>query len=86
MRGDSEKAAEAARLAIQAKPEFSLSHVLLAAALAQAGRIEEAKAAGARARALQPGFSARGLCAAVGIPPELAAPLSEALRDAGLPD
>jgi TolB-like protein len=86
MRGDSDKAAEAARLAIQVKPEFSLSHVLLAAALAQAGRLDEAKGAGARALALQPGFSTRTLCAAVGIPPALAEPLSAALRDAGLPE
>src|SRR4029077_4889008 len=56
MRGESDRAAEAARLAIQVKPEFSLSHVLLAAALAQAGRLDEAKAAGGRASALQPGF------------------------------
>jgi len=85
-RGESDKAAEAARLAIQVKPEFSLSHVLLAAALAQAGRLEEAKVAGARALALQPGFSTRSLCSAIGVPPALAAPLSAALRDAGLPD
>jgi adenylate cyclase len=85
-RGESNKAAEAARLAVQAKPEFSLSHILLAAALAQGGRLEEAKAVGARALALQPGFSTRGLCAAVGIPPDLAVPLSAALRDAGLPE
>jgi len=86
MRGDSDKAAEAARLAIQVKPEFSLSHVLLAAALSQAGRHDEAKAAGAQALALQADFSTRGFCAAVGIPPVLAMPLSEALRSAGLPD
>ena len=85
MRGESAKAAEGARIAIQAKPEFSLSHILLAAALAQGGHLDEAKAAGARALALQPNFSARGLCAAVGIPPALAEPLSAALRDAGLP-
>jgi len=85
MRGDSAKAAEGARIAIQAKPEFSLSHILLAAALAQGGHLEAAKVAGAQALALQPNFSARGLCAAVGIPPALADPLSAALGDAGLP-
>jgi adenylate cyclase len=50
--GRNNEAAEAAQRAIQSKPEFSLSHVLLAAALAQAGRREEAKAAAARALAL----------------------------------
>jgi len=56
--GQNDKAVEAAQRAVQAKPEFSISHVLLAAALAQAGRLEEAKAAAARVLALQPGFSA----------------------------
>jgi tetratricopeptide (TPR) repeat protein len=86
MLGHSEKAVDAARFAVQAKPEFSLSHILMAAALAQAGRLDEAKAAGTRALALQPGFSTRGLCAAVGIPPALAEPLSAALREAGVPE
>jgi adenylate cyclase len=84
--GRSDKAIEAARRAIQSKPEFSVSHVLLAAALAQAGEIEQVKAAAARVLALQPAFTVRGLCAALGIPPTLGAPLSAALRSAGLPE
>jgi len=84
--GHDDKAAEAARRAIQVKPEFSLSHILLAAPLARAGHLAEARAAAARGLALQPGFSTRGFCAALSIPEILATPLSEALRSAGLPE
>ena len=84
--GENHKAAEAAQRAIQLKPEFSISHVLLAAALAQAGHLEAAKVAAARALALQPGFSTRRHCAAIAIPATLAIPLSVALRAAGLPE
>jgi adenylate cyclase len=73
-----DKAAEAARQAIHSK--FSISHVLLAAALAAAGHLDEARAAASRALALQPGFSARGFCSAIAMPPSLATPFSEALR------
>jgi adenylate cyclase len=59
--------------------------VLFAAALAKLGRIDEAKAATARALALQPSFTISNLCSAVGIPPALATPLSEALNEAGAP-
>jgi adenylate cyclase len=62
------------------------SHALLAAALCQDGRIEEAKVAAARVLRLRPNFSTSGLCAALAIPPSLATPLSEALRAAGLPE
>ena len=84
--GRSDKAVEAAQRAIQSKPEFSISHVLLAAALAQAGQLEAAKAAATRALELQPGFSTRRHCAAIAAPASLATPLSEALRAAGLPE
>jgi len=81
-----EEAANAARRAIQANPKFSFSHVLLTAPLAKLGRIDEARAAAARALALQPGFTTRGWCGAVGISEALAASLSDALRSAGIPD
>ncbi len=84
--GQYDKATEWARQAIQSEPEFSLSHVLLAAALAAAGHGEEAHAAASRVRALWPEFGTRLLCAAVAIPASLATPLSQALRAAGLPD
>lgn len=84
--GRYDKAAEAARQAIHSKPEFSIPHVILAAALAAAGHLDEARAAASRALALQPGFSTRGFCSAIAMPPSLATPFSEALRAAGLPD
>ena len=84
--GQYDKAAEAARRAIQSKPEFSVSHLLLAAALSGAGQLDEARAVASRALALQPGFSTRGFCAALAIPPSLATPFTESLRAAGMPD
>lgn len=84
--GRYDKAAEAARQAIHSKPEFSIPHVILAAALAAAGHLDEARAAASRALALHPGFSTRGFCSAIAMPPSLATPFSEALRAAGLPD
>src|SRR5712691_11228964 len=79
-------AANAARKSIQGNPGFSISHMLLAAALAKLGRIDEAKAAASRVLALQPGFSIGEWCAAIDPAPAIAAPLTEALRAAGLPD
>ena len=81
-----EEAAAAVRRAIRSKPGFSISHMMLAAALVKLGRIEEAKAAAERVLALQPNFSSSGQCAAIGCVPVLAAPLIDALRAAGLPD
>ena len=51
---------------------------LLAAALAELGRTEEAKAAALQVLALDPSFSAARFCAAVGIPTALAEPMAEA--------
>ena len=58
----------------------------LAAALTKLGRIDEAKAAVARVLALQPAFSIGEWCAALDPAPEIAAPFTEALRAAGLPE
>jgi hypothetical protein len=60
--------------------------LLLAAPLAKLGRIEEAKAAGARLLALHPGFSSRRWCAAVGVAPHISGTVIDALRLAGLPE
>jgi adenylate cyclase len=79
------EAANAANRAVLSNPSFSVSHSLLAAALAKLGRTEEAKAAAAHVLALPPSFSSRGYCAAIGIVPALAATLMEAWRQAGLP-
>ena len=84
--GRYEEAAAAARKAVQCSPGFSVCHMVLAAALAKLGRIEEAKAAGARALGLHPSFRYGGWLSSVNCVPELAASLSEAFRDAGLPE
>jgi TolB-like protein len=84
-RGEYEAAAEAARKVFQANPYWSMAHVVLAATQAKLGRLDAAKSAAARVLELQPGFSISGLCASFHIHKSLAAPLSEALSEAGLP-
>jgi adenylate cyclase len=86
MRGRYEESVTAARAAIRSKPGFSISHFLLAAPLVKLGRMDEAEDAAARGLELQPNYSSRGQCAAIGAVPELAAPLIEAMRGAGLPE
>jgi adenylate cyclase len=86
MRGRYEESATAARGAIRSKPGFSISHFLLAAVLVKIGSMDEAKAAAERGLELQPNYSSGGQCAAIGAVPELAAPLIEAMRAAGLPE
>lgn len=85
LRGRYEEAANAAHRAVLSNPSFSVTHSLLAAALAKLGRTEEAKAAAMQALALQPSFSLSGYCAAIGVMPALAETLTEAWREAGLP-
>jgi adenylate cyclase len=81
-----EEAATAVRRAIRSKPGFSISYMMLAAALSQLGRIDEAKAAAERVLQLQPNFSSGGQCIAVGAASALATPLINAMRAAGLPE
>lgn len=80
-----EEAANAARRAVLSNPGFSVSHILLAAALAKLGRTEEAKAAARQVLARDPSFSSRQYCAAIGIVPALADVFTEAWNSAGLP-
>ena len=84
--GGYEKAADAARLAVQSLPSFSVVHALLAAPLAKLGRVEEAKVVASRVLALEPSFSAAGFCAATAPAAALAKHLCEAWREAGLPE
>jgi adenylate cyclase len=86
LRGRYEEATSAARRAIRSKPGFSISHMMLAAALAKLERHDEMKAASERVIALQPNFSIAVQLVAIGCAPVLAAPLTEALRAAGLPE
>jgi adenylate cyclase len=85
-RGRFEEAAAAAQKSVQFSPGNSLSYMVLAAPLAKLGRIQEAKAAAARLLELQPAFRYSRQFAAVDCEPALAAALSEALREAGLPE
>ena len=84
--GRYEEAAAVARKAVQCSPGFSVCHMVLAAALAKLGRIEEAKTAGARALGLHPSFRYGAWLPSVNCVPELATSLSEAFREAGLPE
>jgi TolB-like protein/class 3 adenylate cyclase/Flp pilus assembly protein TadD len=84
-RGEHEAAAEAAQKVFQANPYWSTAHFLLAATHAKLGRLDAARSAARRVLELQPGFTISGLRAAFDIHESLAAPLSEALGEAGLP-
>ena len=83
--GRYEDAANAARKAVQSNPGFSILHVCLAAALTKLGPIDEAKAAAARVLPLQPSFTIGEWSAAIDPASDIAVPLTEALRAAGLP-
>jgi TolB-like protein len=85
-RGCYEEAARAAHKAVQANPAHSIHHVMLAAALAKLGRLEEAKAAAARVLELQPAFRYSRQFGGVACAPALAASMGAALRAAGLPE
>ncbi|MCZ6859272.1 MAG: adenylate/guanylate cyclase domain-containing protein [Alphaproteobacteria bacterium] len=85
-RGEYQAAAEAAHKVFQANPYWSSAHFVLAATHAKLGRLDAAKSAAKRVIELQPGFSIGELCAAFDIHASIAAPLSEALSVAGLPE
>ena len=84
-RGRYAEAIDAARRSIRSNPHLSTTHAALAAALAKSARMDEAREAAADVVALQPSFTVSRMCAAFGIPPSLATPLSDALHSAGLP-
>jgi TolB-like protein len=85
LHGRYDEAAHDARRAIHSNPSLSVSHSLLAAMLVKLGRIEEAKAMALQVLALDPSFSAARFCTALGVPPVLAEPLTDAWSAAGLP-
>lgn len=85
-RGEYIRAAEAAHKVIQSSPYWSLAYVALAATQAKLGKLGTAKSAASQVLVYQPTFSISGLCAAFDLHLSLAAPLSEALRQAGLPE
>jgi tetratricopeptide (TPR) repeat protein len=83
-RAQYQEAVAAARKAIQFNPGFSMSHMLLAAALAKSGQLEEAKGAASRVLALQPMYKFGKHFSSVACAPALAASLAQALRTTGL--
>ena len=85
-RGRYEQAAAASRNAIESNPPFSLLHAMLAASLIRLGQVDAAKLAAARVLVLQPSFRVGATLRALGLPPEIAASLGEAWREAGLPE
>jgi len=70
---------------VQISPSFSLTHLILAAALAKLGEIDKAKATAAHVLQLQPDFHLGRHFAGADYAPELATSLTEALGATGLP-
>ena len=86
LRGRYQEAVDSAYKAVQANPGHSISHMLLAAPLVKLGRMEEAKAAAARVLELQPTYRYSKQFSGVNCAPALAASLSDALGETGLPE
>ena len=86
LRGRYEEAARAAYRSVQANPAHSITYVQLSAALANLGRLEEARAAAARVLELHPTFQYSRQFCGVNCAPALASSLGHALRAAGLPE
>jgi hypothetical protein len=86
-RGGYEQAAAASRNAIESNPPFSLLHAMLAASLVRLGQLEAAKRTAARVLVLQPSFKVGATLRSLGVlPPEVAASIGEAWRQAGMPE
>jgi len=85
-REEYEAAGAAAQKVFQANPYWSTAHLLLAATQIKLGRTDAARAAAARVLELEPGFSISDFCAVFDIHPLIATPLSNALKEAGLPE
>jgi TolB-like protein len=81
-----EDAVDAARSAIDANPSFSIAHAVLAAALIQLGRVEEAKAAAEAVLRYQPFFTIREFSQIVEFEPAVFRPIADAWRAVGLPE
>jgi adenylate cyclase len=84
--GNWEGVASACGKAIEANPRFSLSQVLLAAALSFLGRWDEARAAAKRVPELEPGFTVSGFVRSHTGRAEIWEPIGDALRQLGLPE
>jgi hypothetical protein len=81
-----ERAAEAARRAVQFNPGFGSSYMLLAAPLMMLGRRTEAGVAVAQLMEREPAFRLSGQFKGVDCAPPLAAALAAALSGTGIPE
>jgi TolB-like protein len=77
---------DAARLAVQLHPRFSVCHLYLAAALVRLGEEEEANRVAQRVLALDPAFTIRRFSELAGFEPAVFEPLADAWRKAGVPE
>ncbi len=84
--GETDQALAAARSAIERDAEISISHLLHAIVLTDAGRDAEAQRAAAEVLRLEPKFSVKAWAARRGTPTELSIREAEALRKTGLPE
>jgi tetratricopeptide (TPR) repeat protein len=81
-----ERAAEAARRAVQFNPGFGSSYMLLAAPLMKLGRDAEARVAVSRLMDREPAFRLSGQLHGVDCAPALATALAAALAGSGIPE
>jgi TolB-like protein len=86
VRGEYDEAATSVRRAVQCNPSLSVTQSWLVATLAKLGRVDEARSVAKQVLALQPTFSSGRFCASIGTTPALTKILTEAWREAGLPD
>jgi adenylate cyclase len=84
--GRFEESAAAANRSVQANPRFSPPYWMRAAALANLGRVEEAKIVAQRLLEVQPLFTITSITSAPFANPEILAALGIALRWVGLPE
>ncbi len=78
------EAHEAARRAVEANPQFSVSYILLAVVLVRLGRLDEARTVARRVMTLDPTFSMRAWAATNGKVPAVFDPFAEAWQDLDL--
>jgi adenylate cyclase len=84
--GRFEKSAVAANRSVQANPRFSPPYWMRTAALANLGRVDEAKMIAQRLIEVQPQFTISSITSAPFANPEILAALGNALRGVGLPE
>jgi adenylate cyclase len=84
--GRFEESATAANRAAQGQPRFSPPYWMRAAALANLGRVDEAKIMALRLLEVQPQFTIASITSAPFANPEILAALGNALRRVGLPE